>query len=656
MLEKPIRIGVFASADSMIDHIKSLARMDDDIEVSIDTQGLEESVPVAQGMEKEGVEIILSRRGTAHLLRENLHIPVLAFPQSDLNLILRLKEASELGKKILLPMFRSKLDHLDDLFNLLGINVSQRVYEDLASLESIIVNAKTQNYDVVVGGSHSIGFAKENNIKAIEIQSSVQTIATTIEDAKSVVISNRIELEKKQRFETIINSTSDGIMVVQEDGLIIFLNKSAKLLLKKNDEDLVGKKISEFISRPQILRCIDSKTEITDNIETLFDKTLVFNHTPITVKGKVVGGVSCFNDIGNLIKTESKVRKQLSKGLIAQYYIEDLTYKSPEMAEIVSRVKHYSKTNSTILITGETGTGKEILAQSIHNLSTRSRQPFVSINCAAIPENLLESELFGYEEGAFTGSRKGGKPGLFELAHTGTIFLDELSEASLAVQTRLLRVLQEREVMRIGSDLLVPINVRVIVAVNKDLAQEVKKNNFREDLFFRINVLNIHLPPLRKRTGDISILVEHFIEKISQECSYKPFSVPESFMNLLSVYSWPGNIRQLRNFIERLVLLCKSKFDTKIFYELYEDLQKYKIYGNGYEEEDKEISMITVNKRENIDKGDVKKIINSKRGEVESKIIENVLQQVHYNKNKAAEVLGMSRTTLWRKIRDYNLL
>ena len=370
MLEKPIGIGVFASATSMIEHIKSLAAMDEDLEISIAAQGLDEALPVAQVMEKEGVEIILSRRGTAHLLRENLHIPVLAFPQSDLNLILRLKEASELGRKILLPMFRSKLDHLDDLFSLLGINVSQRVYEDLASLESIITNARAQNFDVVVGGSHSVGFARENNIKAIEIQSSVQNIATTIEDAKSVVISNRLELEKTQRFETIINATSDGIMVVHADGIISFINRSAKVLLNKTCEDLVGKHITEFISRPQILRCISSKKEISDNIETLFEKTLVFNHTPITVKGKVVGGVSSFTDIGNLIKTESKVRKQMSKGLIAQYYIEDLIHLSSEMAEIVSRIKHYSKTNSTILISGETGTGKE-------NSCTKHSQPTV---------------------------------------------------------------------------------------------------------------------------------------------------------------------------------------------------------------------------------------------------------------------------------------
>ena len=279
--------------------------------------------------------------------------------------------------------------------------------------------------------------------------------------------------------------------------------------------------------------------------------------------------------------------------------------------------------------------------------SQRNKKPFVSINCAAIPENLLESELFGYEEGAFTGSRKGGKPGLFELAHNGTIFLDELSEASQAVQTRLLRVLQEREVMRIGSDLLIPIDVRVIVAVNKDLAREVKNDNFREDLFFRINVLNISLPSLRKRRGDIPILAEYFIEKISKEYGYRIFSVPENYMSMLSVYSWPGNVRQLRNFIERLVLLCESNFNTKIFYELYDELQNYQ------EGDDASRNVKAI--QENDNEKSIKHVISSKREEVESKIIENVLQQVHYNKNRAADILGMSRTTLWRKIKQYGL-
>ena len=435
-------------------------------------------------------------------------------------------------------------------------------------------------------------------------------------------------------------------MVIEKNGEISLINKTGSKILNKDDDFFIGQKVSKIISNPKVLKSIEQKKEITDNIELLFNKNLLFNHTPIIIENKPVGGVSTFSDIGSVVKAENKYRKKLSKGLVANYVINDLIHECDEMNELILRCEKFSKTDSTILITGETGTGKEILAQSIHNLSNRNKKPFVSINCAAIPENLLESELFGYEEGAFTGSRKGGKPGLFELAHTGTIFLDEISAASKAVQTRLLRVLQEREVMRIGSDLLIPINVRVIAAANKDLTKEVRENNFREDLFFRINVLTITTPPLRERKGDIPVLAKAFIESISKQHGYKNFEIPQNYLNLLDSYFWPGNVRQLRNFIERLVLLCSSKFNSQIFYEIYDELLKYTI-------NEKQLTDIEFkSKNKSVDIIDE---IHNKKNEAEAKIIEKVLKDCHFNKNKAAKVLGMSRTTLWRKLKSFDL-
>ena len=646
MVSKPFKIGIFSSNIMMVEHIKMHAASDDELEIIIATQGLDEAVPIAKKMEKNGVEIILSRRGTAHLLRENLHIPVLAFPQSDLNLILRLKEASTMGSKILVPMFRSKVDHLDELFLALKINAIQKVYKDFASLEDIISKAHLHGFEVVVGGGHSVAIAQEFGLKTAEIRSSNETIITTLEDAKSVISSNRQEHEISHKYKAIINSTSDGIIAVDQKGVISAVNLKAQTLLGIDEKKYLGNKISSIIKSPLVLKSIKEQRIINDNIETIGDKTFVFNHIPIILEDLVVGGVSSFTDVGNLMKAESKVRKKLSKGLVATYSIDDYLHSSKEMAELVARAKRFSKTDSTVLISGETGTGKEIIAQSIHNLSKRNNKPFVSINCAAIPEHLLESELFGYEEGAFTGSRKGGKPGLFELAHTGSIFLDEISAASEAVQTRLLRVLQEREVMRVGSDQMIPIDVRVIAAGNRDLASASRKGSFREDLYFRIAVLIINLPPLRKRPDDIPLLINAFLKVSASEHGLPLLKIPSNYVKLLCSYPWPGNIRQLKNFAERLALLSEPKFDENIFNELFEELQEY------YSDPD---VIIAESLDKNVPEEDLQEKMKIKLEKNESEVIMSVLNETRYNKNEAAKILGMSRGTLWRKMKKLGL-
>jgi transcriptional regulator with PAS, ATPase and Fis domain len=307
------------------------------------------------------------------------------------------------------------------------------------------------------------------------------------------------------------------------------------------------------------------------------------------------------------------------------------------MKKMIERVKRFASTGSTITIVGETGTGKEILAQSIHNLSPRTKQAFVSINCAALSEQLLESELFGYEEGAFTGSRKGGKPGLFETAHKGTIFLDEIGATSQNVQRHLLRVLQEREVMRIGADRIIPVNVRVIAASNQELVEEVNKGRFREDLFFRLNVLSINIPPLRNRLEDLPYLVKKFLIILSLEYKKEPFQIPDRCIKKLQEYFWPGNVRQLKNFIERLFLICDSGFNMNVFDELFIELIEYrpkKFSANIQSQTDSLKDQLKANTAQN-----------------EYETIKRALEVSNFSKTKAAKLLGISRTTLWKKLK-----
>jgi transcriptional regulator with PAS, ATPase and Fis domain len=296
--------------------------------------------------------------------------------------------------------------------------------------------------------------------------------------------------------------------------------------------------------------------------------------------------------------------------------------------------------DSTVLITGETGTGKEILAHSIHTLGPRRKGPFISINCAAIPDQLLESELFGYEEGAFTGSRRGGKPGLFELAHNGAIFLDEIGATPMSLQSRLLRVLQEHEVMRIGGDRLIPVNVRVIAATNQNLCLEVQKGRFREDLYFRLDVLTIHVPPLRERMDDLPVLVQALIHRCARNSRMQSLALPKCYLDKLMELRWPGNVRQLQNFVEKLVILCEDGFKADVFEQLYTDLLGYSLVRD---------------REANLERTSVNDFLRHKARDDEARSIRKALEESGFCKTTAAKKLGVSRTTLWRKMREMGL-
>jgi transcriptional regulator with PAS, ATPase and Fis domain len=276
------------------------------------------------------------------------------------------------------------------------------------------------------------------------------------------------------------------------------------------------------------------------------------------------------------------------------------------------------------LITGESGTGKEMFAQSIHNLSERKNGPFVAVNCATIPENLLESELFGYEEGAFTGARKKGKAGLFTIAHKGTIFLDEITEMPPSLQARLLRIIQEKEVIPLGSEKIIPIDIRIIAATNKDLIAEVKKGNFRSDLYFRLSILNLKIPPLVARTGDISLLADHFTKIYSAKLNKNLKLTPKTF-SLLEDYAWPGNIRELENIIERLCVISESRIRD-------EDLRAIltELYGQE-ENSDRSIQQMT-------------------RAHIQA-----TLAACNGNRSLTAKKLGISRSSLWRRLKTHRV-
>ena len=307
-----------------------------------------------------------------------------------------------------------------------------------------------------------------------------------------------------------------------------------------------------FRSTTKLIEVVQTGRAQLSQIQKVKNNSILTNRIPIKVKGKVEGAVATFQEISKIQDYEKMIRSELyKKGLTANYTFYDYIGENKEVKEQIAKAKIYAKTNSTVLIIGESGTGKEILAQSIHNASDRNNNPFVAVNCSAIPENLLESELFGYEEGAFSGAKKGGKVGLFELAHTGTILLDEIGNMPLNLQARLLRVLQEKEIWRLGSDRSIKVDVRVIASTNDNLFEMVKRGDFRRDLYFRLNVLKLEPMPLRERKDDIELIFNYYINKYSKT----HISIDEELMHKIKDYVWPGNVRELQNFVERVCLL-----------------------------------------------------------------------------------------------------
>ena len=361
--------------------------------------------------------------------------------------------------------------------------------------------------------------------------------------------------------------------------------------------------------------------------------TCVANYIPIREQGLLAGAVLTLQEASVIQRADTNIRTERRvRNLAARYHFHQMVGSSSAFVHARLAAERYAATNSTVLITGESGTGKELFAQSIHNASSRRDKPFVAVNCAAFPEPLLESELFGYEEGAFTGSRKGGKPGLFEVAHTGTIFLDEIGDMPLSLQTRLLRVLQEKEVVHLGSAQPIPIDVRIVAATYQDLAQRAKDGLFRVDLYYRLNILHLHLPALRERVDDIPILA---LQMLHASLRRAGSSLPADqalapLMPYLRSYRWPGNVRELENVAERLaVSLSAWQSATDINY-------------GGFSKDFPEIFS------DKPVEADPSPLSHRPLG---AAALSEVMAQAGGNRKVAARMLGISRTTLWRHLK-----
>ncbi|WP_025640860.1 sigma-54 interaction domain-containing protein [Schnuerera ultunensis] len=364
---------------------------------------------------------------------------------------------------------------------------------------------------------------------------------------------------RESQLDILLQTIDAGVIGIDTEGHIFLFNHNAEKIIGLSKEDMISKNGIELFPHIPFKHVLRDLESIEEKLIKIHGEYVVVSINPLVHSNKSYGAVAIMRRYKDTEKRQHKIRKQLiGKGHVAKYHFNNIMGRSSAINKSKSIAKRMANSNSSILITGETGTGKELFAQAIHNSSPRKNYPFVAINCGAFPESLLESELFGYEEGAFTGARKGGKPGLFELAHNGTLFLDEISEIPMNLQVKLLRVLQEKEVVRLGGDSIINVDFRVIAATNKNLKSMVNEGKFREDLYYRLNVLPLKIPPLRTRKEDILFLFEETKKQFNGN-----FMLTEKAKELILSHNWDGNVREIINCVEYLVNLDSRIIDAK---------------------------------------------------------------------------------------------
>ncbi|MBW1960255.1 MAG: sigma 54-interacting transcriptional regulator [Deltaproteobacteria bacterium] len=591
-----------------------------------------EAVKVARNLVQKGIRVLISRGGTTtKIRRSDIAVPVIDISFTGYDIIQLLDEARKISDRIAVVGFDVLVNGAKFIGSFLDLNIMTFLAQTDDAFVTNVRKAKALGFEVVVGSKLAVELAEAREMKGILLRSQKPTVRCALEEGIKLLESLRKEREWGEKLQNIMDFMSDGIIAVDEHGRITHLNSSISKAFEIEGKGIVGQPVGKLVDDLDINRALERGEVLTGKILKFNGINYVINSTPIRIDQSAQGAIITVQKLDKIQTLEQKVRRKLyRKGLFAKYKFSDIVGRNPSLQQVIKRARHYAAAESSILIQGESGTGKEIFAQSIHNESTRYKGPFVAINCGALPEHLLESELFGYVEGAFTGAKKGGKPGLFELAHGGTLFLDEIGEISNAVQARLLRVLEEKQVMRIGDDRLIPVDVRILCATNKDLKLLVKQGLFRQELYYRINVLKLELPPLRERKDDIPLLLEHYLKGYYKKSHKNPPKINPEAVRLLMNFHWPGNVRELKNIVERLVITCTDcEITCRDVLESMEDI---------------------LEKKDHLPVEKTASLPLAKQQELN--LILKVLKETNGNKVEAARKLGISRTTLWRRLKN----
>jgi transcriptional regulator with PAS, ATPase and Fis domain len=609
---------------------------------------LTNAVPLALEVEALGCQAIVVRSVLCKLLRSTaaLTIPVIRCPWMQAELLEGFFEAKQkTGLKT--PHMRflcfdgetSEVARFIDFFQrMLKTPVSFREIDETnpETIRAAAQEAVEQKVNVLVASATIYAHLEQCPIMShcLNGTHAYETIAVAFRVAEQVVATLESERQRSRDLMSIIHHSFNAVIHIDHKGRALLFNKMAEKDFNLARESYNGKFIWDLI--PQIDQALAQAVlregpDVFGKILEINQSIYIVNIAAVHNDGGFRGAVIHFNELERIQRMEAQAKNELAqKGYMASYHFNDIAGQSEKFLEAKYIATEFSKYDATTLILGESGTGKELFAQSIHNNSSRRNRPFIAVNCAALPLSLLESELFGYAEGAFTGAVRRGKKGLFEIADTGTIFLDEISELDLSGQVRLLRALAEKCIRRVGDDRVIPIDVRVIAATNKNLSKLVEEGRFREDLYYRLNVLTVEIPPLRERTGDIRPLLNHFLSVYGEKTG-KYITLSGSACKVMEQYPWRGNVRQLKNFCERLVIIARQNEISESF--VAGQLQS--AFGDYEVPESQDLRKAT--------------------GLFEKQRIQELLARHSGSRIKAAEELGVSKSTLWRKMKSLGI-
>lgn len=607
----------------------------------------DEAVAQVQALHRRTpIDGLVGAGASGQWIRERVDIPLAMVEVRGLDLLQALQQAklktTDEAPRVGLVTFEQPSPVVAEFDSMFGLGLVQVAYQGMHDAQACVEQLKVAGVGAVVAPGLVADLAEQSGMGSILLYSDA-SVRQALSDALLLASHRRVERNRHQRLETVLHQLQDGVVAVDQQGCICALNPRMAELLGHSVDALHGQQLDD-VAPVLTMGPTLAGAEVGETVVQLGSRTLVIRRAPITENGRLTGALAVCRDQAVIQRADRSLRaSQRQRGAGVRWRIEDYLGSSEEVERLRSLARQFAACDSTVLIVGESGTGKELIAQGIHRASSRALQPFLAINCAALSESLLESELFGYEDGAFTGARRGGKTGLIEAAHTGTLFLDEIGDMPLSLQSRLLRVLQEREVLRVGATTPVPVDVRVIAATHVELLAQVERGCFRRDLYYRLAVLRLSAPTLRARSSlDIQALAQSMLKRrlgvSSQDDRRKQlFELLAALLRCATGYAWPGNVRELENWMERL-LACSDyligrngDINCERLLEVFPECRA----GSAMSES-------CVAKQPGL---------KATTHMAEQKLMHEVLASVNGDQRRACEILGISRATLWRRMK-----
>ncbi|QHE87605.1 propionate catabolism operon regulatory protein PrpR [Hydrogenophaga sp. BPS33] len=606
----------------------------DRVEIEVVDAHFQPALLAARAREKSGeVDAFVSAGSNAALLRQSVALPVATIDINGYDILLALRQARAHGVAgVGVVTYGETIEPLERVKELLNVEVMQRAYATPEQARDRVAELNGAGCQVIVGPSLVVEAARAIGLRGV-LAYSQASVRAGLENGIEMARVARLESARSQQVSAVLHSLQEAVLAVDATHRIVAVNSAMQAVLGAPAAALHGRDLRDVAPELALGETLQGLPDEPGLVLQFAGRDWLAVRTPLREADRITAAVLALYDARRIAEADASLRSR-RKGRrmpAARHRFHDLLGQSPSFRQAVRAARRYAVTELGVLITGESGTGKELLAQAMHNASPRANGPFLALNCSALPESLLESELFGYEEGAFTGSRRGGKPGLFETAHRGTVFLDEIGDMPLPLQTRLLRVLQEREVTRLGGHAPIPVDVRIVAATHQPLEAMVAERRFRGDLYYRLNLLRLWVPPLRERTGDIETLaIAALHRRLAQlQCGHDPRAIVQRLLPRLQAHGWPGNVRELENVCDRIAVLHAQapSVEAVSLQDLLYDCPELAPAQPPM----------------------------AARAVDDAATLRAVLAQWDGHRGRAAQALGISRATLWRKMRALGL-